>query len=306
MKTDIKYLPVKWFLGALARLPFGMLYCISDFIYFLIYHAVGYRKKVAEANIKASFPEKDDRERKQILKQFYRNFADYFVETIKLGHISDEEMMRRMEFVGVEEIDRAFDEGRSIAIYFSHCGNWEWAPSITLWSRHKPSDKVAFAQVYRPLKNQWFDKYFLKLRSRFGSVSFDKKMVFRDLLKLRRDGIQSITGFMSDQKPSHGDVGHIMMFLNHPTAIITGTETLARRLDMEVFYWDMDKLSRGHYRLTVRPITSHPNDMPMNSITDVYGRMLEETIRRNPSIWLWTHKRWKNPVEMPKDQPAES
>ncbi|MCM1504705.1 MAG: lysophospholipid acyltransferase family protein [Muribaculum sp.] len=301
MKSELKYLPVKWMLEGLARLPFGILYFISDILYFLIYYVVGYRKKVAMSNIRSSFPEKCEPECKAILKQFFRNFTDYFVETIKLAHISDEEMKRRMVFVGIEEIDKAFDEGRSIAMYFSHCGNWEWAPSITLWSRHKPSDKLVYAQVYRPLKNKWFDSYFLKLRSRFGSFSYDKKMVFRDLLKLKRDDIQSITGFMSDQKPSHGDVGHIMMFLNHPTAIITGTEILARRLDLEVFYWDVEKPSRGHYRLIVRKIAEHPDDMPLYSITDTYGRMLEETIRRNPSIWLWTHKRWKHKVEMPTE-----
>ena len=282
-----------------------MLYGISDIIFLLIYYVVRYRRKVAYKNISDSFPEKSEKERKTILKQFYRNFADYFVETIKLGHVTDDQMRSRMKFVGLEEVDKLFDNGRSIAMYFSHCGNWEWAPSITLWTKHKPSEKIVFAQVYRPLTNHWFDQYFLKLRSRFGSVSFDKKMVFRDLLKLRRDGIQSITGFMSDQKPSHGDVGHIMMFLNHPTAIITGTEMLARKLDMAVLYWDVDKPSRGHYVLTAKIITEHPGEMPMFSITDRYGRLLEETIRRNPSIWLWTHKRWKKKVEMPKENIEE-
>ena len=305
MKTEIKYLPVKWLLNGLSRLPFWMLYGISDIIFLLIYYVVRYRRKVAYKNISDSFPEKSEKERKTILKQFYRNFADYFVETIKLGHVTDDQMRSRMKFVGLEEVDKLFDNGRSIAMYFSHCGNWEWAPSITLWTRHKPSEKIVFAQVYRPLTNHWFDQYFLKLRSRFGSVSFDKKMVFRDLLKLRRDGIQSITGFMSDQKPSHGDVGHIMMFLNHPTAIITGTEMLARKLDMAVLYWDVDKPSRGHYVLTAKIITEHPGEMPMFSITDRYGRLLEETIRRNPSIWLWTHKRWKKKVEMPKENIEE-
>ena len=60
-----------------------------------------------------------------------------------------------------------FAEGRSIAMYFGHCGNWEWGTSITLWSRFKPSDKIVYAQVYRPLTNEWFNRYFLMLRSRF-------------------------------------------------------------------------------------------------------------------------------------------
>ena len=39
-------------------------------------------------------------------------------------------------------------------------------------------------------------------------------------------------------------------------------------------------------------------DTPEGEITEKYTRMLEQTIRRDPAIWLWTHKRWKRPVNM--------
>ncbi len=208
-------------------------------------------------------------------------------------------MRRHTVIEGVEQIDRYVEQGRSVAVYFSHCGNWEWGTSITLWARNNPTNGVVYAQVYRPLTNKWFDAYFLKLRSRFGSVSFDKRMVFRDLLLLKRDGVLSVTGFMSDQKPSAGDVTHVVKFLNHPTAMITGTETIVRRLNLVAFYWDVEKPSRGHYKLTLRLITDNPDSMPQFAITDVYARLLQQTIERNPSIWLWTHKRWKYPVQYP-------
>lgn len=300
-KQHLQYKPLEWMLNGMARLPFAILYGISDVIFFILYYIVRYRRKVALNNIRNSFPDKTEKECKSICRQFFRNFADYFVETIKLAHISDEEMKKRMEFVGLEEVDKCFDEGRSIAVYFSHCGNWEWAPSITLNARHKPSDKIVYAQVYRPLKNKWFDSYFLKLRSRFGSVSFEKRLVFRDLLMLKKKGQLSITGFMSDQKPSAGDVTHVVKFLNQPTAIITGTETIVRRLNLVAVYWDMEKIKRGHYRLTLRIITEDPASMPEFAITDAYARLLQTTIERNPSIWLWTHKRWKHKVEYPTD-----
>ena len=291
-------------LGALfdgmARLPFRVLYCISDVIFVLLYHVVHYRRKVALDNIRASFPEKSDKECRDICREFFRNFADYFVETIKLAHVSDEQIKKRFEIVGIEHVDRLFAEGRSIAMYFGHCGNWEWGTSITLWSRFKPSEKIVYAQVYRPLTNHWFNEYFLKLRSRFGSVSYEKKLVFRDLLMLRRAGKQAIVGFMSDQKPSAGDVTHVVKFLNHPTAMITGTETIVRRLGMAALYWDVEKPSRGHYRMTVRPITDDATHLPDFAVTDAYARMLEDTIRRSPSIWLWTHKRWKYAVDYPE------
>lgn len=296
-----QYLPVQGLLYIISLMPFWVLYGIADFIFVLVYYVVRYRRKIVAKNMRESFPELSDKELKKIARKFYRNFADYIVETIKLNHISDEEIKRRMVFKNMDIIDRLFDEKRSIAAYFSHCGNWEWVPSITLWSRHTTGKDVEFCQVYRPLKNKWYDEYMLRLRSRFNSLSFKKKTVLRDLLLLRRREMPSITGFMSDQKPSKGDDSHIVKFLNHPSAVITGTEQVARKLDMAVVYFDMHKLSRGYYELEVKLITDNTSTMEPMAITDAYVKLLEETIKRNPSIWLWTHNRWKHKVKMPNE-----
>ena len=296
-----QYLPVQGFLYIISLMPFWVLYGIADFIFVLVYYVVRYRRKIVAKNMRESFPELSDKELSKIARKFYRNFADYIVETIKLNHISDDEIKRRMVFKNMDIIDRLFDEKRSIAAYFSHCGNWEWVPSITLWSRHTTGKDVEFCQVYRPLKNKWYDEYMLRLRSRFNSLSFKKKTVLRDLLLLRRREMPSITGFMSDQKPSKGDESHIVKFLNHPSAVITGTEQVARKLDMAVVYFDMHKLSRGYYELEVKLITDNTSTMEPMAITDAYVKLLEETIKRNPSIWLWTHNRWKHKVKMPNE-----
>ena len=289
-------------LGGMARLPFRALYALSDVIFFLLYYVVRYRRRVVLDNIVASFPDMSASECRATARQFYRNFADYCVETVKLAHISDEEMMRRMEFENVATVDRILSSGRSIVVYFAHCFNWEWAPSITLWSDLKPGRDAVFSQVYRPLVNKWFDSYFLKLRGRFHSESYPKRTVLRDLIKERRAGMPGICGFMSDQKPSHGDVAHVVNLLNHPTAMITGTEQVARKLDSAVMYMDMYKLRRGHYRIVMRLITETPSRLPEMAITERYASLLQQTIRRNPSIWLWSHKRWKIPVTFPDNE----
>jgi KDO2-lipid IV(A) lauroyltransferase len=46
----------------LSKLPFSALYVISDGFYFIVYHLIGYRKKVVWSNLKNSFPEKTDAE----------------------------------------------------------------------------------------------------------------------------------------------------------------------------------------------------------------------------------------------------
>lgn len=279
-----------------AHMPLWLLYVHADVAAAVLYHLVRYRRRVVRRNLSESFPELPESELRRIERQFYRNFADYAVETVKLLHISDSEIERRMEFEGVELIDSLLDRGRSVVCYFSHCGNWEWAPSITLHSRHRQQADVAYCQVYRPLKDSWFDALMLRLRSRFGSVSLPKATVLRHLLRYRKDGVRTVTGFMSDQKPSHGDNTFITEFLGHPTAMITGTETLARRLDMAAVYWDMYKTARGHYRIVIRPLCDSAAATAEGELTARYADLLQQTIRRNPPIWLWSHNRWKVPV----------
>lgn len=297
---DLKHLPLSVMLKGLAALPWPVLYAVSGAVCFVMARLWGYRRRIVETNLRVAYPDMTDKQLRDTTRRFYRNFADSVLETAKTARIKPEEIMRRMTFnpADIEMIDRHIDAGRPVVAYFSHCFNWEWASSMPLWSRHR-EDKAVFCQIYRPLRNKWFDRWMLALRGRFGARSLPKKTAFLDLLRLRHDGKVSVTGFMSDQHPSAGDPGHLMMFLNHPTAIISGTETLARRMDAAVVYWDMSKTSRGHYHIDMVPLTDTPKELPEGELTRRYARALETTINRDPAIWLWSHNRWKRPVTLP-------
>jgi len=284
-----------------ARLPLGVLYCFSDVAYVLLRYVVRYRLNTVRSNLRASFPEKSGKELRSIERGFYRHFADNAVESVKMLHISADEMRRRMNFEDSGIIDRLFSEGRDIVAYFSHCGNWEWATSVGLHTQARVGDDADFGFVYRPLNNKVFDALMLEIRARFGASAYPKATVFRELIRMRRSGRRFITGFMSDQKPSHGDPTQVLMFLNHPTAMITGTETVARKLDAAVIYWDMRRVSRGHYSIVCRLMCEHAADEAPGFITAGYAEMLARTIKRQPSIWLWTHKRWKYPVKLEEE-----
>lgn len=287
------YSPLWLALHLAALLPLRALYVLSDVLEWVVCHVVRYRRRLVEANIAASFPEKTAGERRRIMRRFYRNFTDVFVESVKLLHISDGEMRRRMVFENCEIIDRHVAAGRSVGVYCSHFGNWEWITSITLWAVRSP--EVSYSQVYRPLRNRWFDRFWLNLRSRFGSESLPKNGVLRGLLSARRNGGKFITGFISDQKPSHNDGLHHIEFLNQDTPFISGTELLLKKLHAAVAYADVERVARGRYRVVIRPIADDAASCADNEITDSYARMLEATIRRQPDAWLWSHNRWRRP-----------
>lgn len=289
-RQNIIYYPLYIIFMLHALLPMPILYILADILYLPLYHIIRYRRKLVAENLRNSFPEKSGKELKAIEKKFYRHFCDYIVETIKLLHISDEEMRRRMTFRQTEIIDRIFAENRSIIALLGHFGNWEWIPSVTLWNN---TAGVQFAQIYRPLKNEWFDRFFLKLRSRFGSVGIAKQDTLRAILQMKQSGKPSITGFMADQTPSPSNIHHWTRFLSQDTAVLTGFEKIARKTGFAVLYFDVEIVKRGYYQTTIREIAVNPAELPEFEITDRYTRAMEQTIRRNPQAWLWTHKRWK-------------
>lgn len=300
----ILYAPLGATVWILERTPFRALYAMADILAFILHRILRYRRRKVRANIGSCFPDLSLPERRAIERLFYRNFADYIFEALRLAHISDDEMRRRMTFSGFERLAPFLREGRTVVAYFAHCGNWEWVPSITLCNQGPGAvPEAIFAQVYRPLDDKWFDNLFLRLRSRFGSVSIKKKNVLRELIHLHRSGKGSVTGFMSDQKPSRNDPDFIVNFLGRPTSFITGTEQLARKLASPVVYFDISKPSRGHYHVDIVTLTNDASATRPGQLTDTYAALLERTIRRNPSIWLWSHNRWRKKITTEPHRP---
>ena len=278
-----------------ALLPFRVLYILSDILYFFVYKIAGYRLKVVRHNLQTCFPEKTKQERLTIEREFYHHFCDYFVETLKLLHISDEEMQRRMQFNNVEQIKELMKDGNSALMFLGHYCNWEWVTSINL--DFKQEGKILLGEIYKPLKNKAIDDLFLKIRSRFGSLAISKQDTFRVIVKLRNEGKQTLIGFMADQTPAWRNIHYWTPFLNQETPVFTGVERIAKQTGFAVVYLDMEKVKRGHYKATVRLITDDPKEEPENNITETYIRAMEKTILRNPAYWLWTHKRWKRTRE---------
>lgn len=293
--------PVGWMLHAIALLPFRALYVLADALFAVAYYLLRYRRKIVWKNLVECFPEKSRDELKKIEKEFYHHFADYFFETIKLLHISDDEMRRRMVFHNAEIIDEALDADQSLVLYAAHYGNWEWVTSVTMWFGAKRQRGNVLGQVYQRIENEWFDAFFLKLRTRFGTRCFEKREIIREMLRDEREGRHSAIGFISDQHPWVNDEGHVIEFLNHPTAMITGAEAIARKINARAAFFDVRKTGRGHYECTLVPLSNACAMEPKGRITNLYARMLEKRIKDEPAYWLWTHNRWKRPVKLPDD-----
>jgi KDO2-lipid IV(A) lauroyltransferase len=278
------------FIWLLAWLPLRVLYVFSDFFYLIIYYIVGYRKKIARKNIEKSFPEKSKKELRRIERRFFRYFCDLFIETFYEMHMSEKEVLQRMDLGDIDLIMEQYAKGRSIMLMSAHYGNWEWASAFAL----KLPEDMQIYNVYKRLNNKKFDNFMLEIRSKFKGQSVEIHNLLRTMVNLRKEGRVSVFGMISDQSPWVGNINHWNTFLNQDTPVITGTEQLAKKFDYPVFYIHIHRVKRGYYKFEYIPVSLEPTLTSEFEISNKYMEILEQKIKAVPEYWLWTHNRWKH------------
>ncbi len=273
-----------------AILPFRLLYFLSDFLYLIVYHLVGYRKKVVRANLRGAYPDKTAQELKAIERKFYHYLCDYILENLKTLRMSTEEMHKRMQFIRVEEFVADVDLKGGAIVLMPHYACFEWMIGLAMYV---PSHNVRM-QVYKPIRNPFIDRLFIKIRTRFHGYNVPKPELAREVIKARKAGRNVALGMVADQSPNAKGLNMWVDFLNRKTPFLDGPERIARMMDFSVYYGDLERVKRGYGKVTFRLITRNPKEMPEGEITRAFARHIEATLEREPAYWFWSHKRWKH------------
>ncbi|MEN9338932.1 MAG: hypothetical protein RIQ62_244 [Bacteroidota bacterium] len=280
------YYLVYFFLYLISLLPLWILYVISDGLYWILYVMLGYRKAVVLENLTRSFPEKEKSEIDQITKAYYHNLCDSIVETIKLMSISKQELSKRIS-CNWEVFGSMTTQNRNGQAFMSHQFNWEWATVICNW--HVPR---RFTGIYMPLTNAVFDRLLYTIRSRAGMKLIRVHDMQRDMASLQSDEL--LWGFIADQNPSDPKRVSWNDFMNQKTAFFKGPEFVARRYNNLVYFGEIVKIKRGYYEIKMKLAFEQPRDTKEGEITEAYVRFLEDSIKRQPANWVWSHRRWKH------------
>ena len=276
-----------FFIRLLSRLSLPVLYAISDVVFVLAFYVVRYRRRLVNANLLRSFPEKSKEEVKKIERDFYKNLCDYAVESLKLMTIPKDQLVRRMLLTRQEVPQQFRAAGQSILFLASHQFNWEWLLVSASASFPMPID-----YVYQPVSNPFVNRLILEIRSRFGAHPIKRDEVARELIR-RKEIVRGIAT-VADQYPGYGrDKKFITNFLNQETAFFMGTNQLAQLTQYPSVYYQPRKVRRGYYEAS--PVILALPPYPKESVTVIsrYVETVEELIRENPAGWLWSHNRWK-------------
>jgi Kdo2-lipid IVA lauroyltransferase/acyltransferase len=272
-----------------SKLPFFVLYGISDFVYFILFRVIGYRKKVVYENLRNSFPQKSESEINQIAKDFYHHISDMMVEFVKGYTISEKEMRERVKLVNFEVIKKYTDQNQSVILVTGHISNWEWL----LHPLNLTGVMIDF--VYLRLNSPFFEKLSSFIRTRFtDNPLIEKNEALRKTAE--RHNITRVLALGSDQSPSNWKSAYWTTFLNQDSGFFTGTERIAKKFGYPVVFSEMRRVKRGYYEMEFTEIArvDEFNDLQEGEITERFIRILEATINKYPSEYLWSHRRWKH------------
>ena len=291
MISRILYYIVFGLMWTLTLLPLSVLHILSDFLFLIFYHLVSYRRKITEANLRNSFPEKSTQEINQIAKKFYRRLADQIIESFKLLHLSKKEISKRFKYVNPELLEELYQSGRSIMLLCGHYGTWEWMVGMPLITKYK------VLAVYQPPSFSEFSRIYHYISNRFGINPVPMREIFREIMESKSKNELTATFILGDQSPPPEQIKFWTTFLNQDTPAITGFDRIAQKTNQAVVYMDIVWTKRGFYEITFRIISDNPRQVEEYGITRDYLKALEKTIIRGPELWLWTHRRWKRKRE---------
>lgn len=270
----------------LSLLPFWVLHLISDAFYLIVYHLVGYRKKVVMNNLAIAFPLKTEKERDKIARQFYHNLIDTFIESTKMVSISRAVLHKRIT-ANYEVINDLYASGKNVQLHSGHFFNWEFANAAL-------GDKLTypFVGVYMPISNKVFNKLFYKMRSRFGTKLIASNN-FRNGFSEFKDK-QYCLALVGDQNPGDLSKAFWIDFFGRKTPFIKGLELGAKTNNTAVVFCHFFPVKRGYYRAELKLLTKEAASMRDGEITMHFVRFMEESIRKSPANYLWSHRRWKH------------
>lgn len=263
-----------------------------------------YRRDVVMTNLSRCFPDMKYDELRQTADRFYLHFGKIFCEALWFGGCRGSRRLRDShiaEVHGAELLNRFHDEGRSVFVMTTHCGNWELFGGMLDLCYEEEGIKFGIydsAVIYRRLSNPVWDRFMARNRqtpvpdrSRFDGMveTFD---TVRYVVRHRSESKLYLVN--TDQFPYSGGDRTPVEFMHQPTLAMGGAHTLARMTHSPlVFLHFREDPVSGNYGISFELLCEDAAQISREEILARYYSLLGQDLREQPWNYLWTHKRWK-------------
>jgi KDO2-lipid IV(A) lauroyltransferase len=253
-----------------------------------VYVVDGFHRRIALGNLAHAFPTRSAAERRGIARAMFVHFGRLLLELIKFGTLSDATMLAHVESDGEERVHQAYQQGRGVLFFTGHFGYWEMQ-AIAQPLRVRPVSVLA-----RPLDNPYLHQWLERIRTRTGNTVIYRQGAIRKVM--RELAANRGVALLIDQHLHSADAVYVDFF-DRPAATTSALAALALRTGAPVIPVFALPLPGGRYRFVYERPVPPPREESPDAVLEFTQRctdVLEMYVRRDPALWLWMHRRWRD------------
>jgi KDO2-lipid IV(A) lauroyltransferase len=248
-------------------------------------------KRVSLANLDIFFRDsKTPGEKERIALAAFVNLGYTFIEFMRMGFLPKEKVLAMIvETRGVDALRAALAEGKGVIGLGMHYGNWE------LSGAYMPLTGIPLAAVGKEQTDDFFTNIAFPYRERLGVTNIYRADKASSAV-IRTLRTNQVLGLLADQNA--GASGEFVDFAGRKASTFKGPAALHMKFGSPMTVIVAERISPGRLRFIAEPPLDL-NDLPLAEdarAAEIARRMnaaYERVIRRDPTQWLWVHKRWK-------------
>lgn len=268
----------------LSLFPYRVQLALGRRIGRLARHVAVRRRKIAERNIAACFPELDVDARERILRGHFESLGIGLAETALCWFADNRRLARLAQMEGLEHLRDALSAGHGVLMLSAHFTCLEMGARLLCL-------QTPLHVMYRKHENPLWEEILRRGRARHAEKVIQRTDV-RGLIRSLRDN--KAVWFAPDQAPRGKDRA-LVNFFSEPAHTNTATSRIAKITGAAVLpYFPERKEDGSGYRLIVgAPLENFPSGDAAADAT-LFNRIIEARVREVPEQYLWIHRRFKD------------
>ena len=272
-------------------LPYDALLMLGRALGNLYYLLVKKQRERAVAQMMPALQISEE-EARRIVRASFVNLARNMLDIFYMPNLNEENLSQYIEIDHLERMKAALAEGHGVVVLTGHVGTWEWL-SAAFTLNGLPVTAIAKLQP-----NAEYSRALDDLRATIRVEIFNRGTnELRAAGRALKEG--KILGFLADQDAGPG--GAFIKFLGKTASTPLGPAVFSRRFNAPVVPAFIIRKENGRHLVKIgEPMhfeDTGDTDADLLRFTEQMTRILEQTIRENPTQWLWFQKRWNTPPE---------
>ena len=298
MRFRLEYALVVFIERCVRLLPIRAVRACGTILGYTVYVLDRFHRRVALDNLEQAFASRPPSERRAVARRMFVHFGRLVLELMKFATLSESQIRAHSDIEGEDRVAQAHRQGRGVLFFTGHFGYWE------LQAIAHPLRVAPISVIARPLDNPLLHQLLERIRTRTGNSVIYRDGAIRKVLRALA-GNHGVA-ILIDQHLHSSDAVYVDFF-HRPAATTSALAALALRTGAPVIPVFALPLPRGRYRFVYEHPVPPPAEDSQDAVREFTQRctdVLEMYVRREPSLWLWMHRRWRERDPALADEPV--